>query len=75
MPSNLLMLWPDLIRRGVFEHAILPGLHAPFFLGDEASSGDLPAVIETCRTRLPANFCTCGRYMLFAPEEEGHDAV
>jgi len=26
------------------------------------------AVLQTCDTPLPANFCTCGRYMLFVDE-------
>jgi hypothetical protein len=52
---------------GVFRHPYL--LRCDFALVADEDRLPLPH-FAVCHTPLPANFCTCGRYALFASEED-----
>ncbi len=69
MQSPILILRPEWIRYGSFRHAIYKPLTHVWDATEEVSRESLR--IRYCETRLPADFCTCGTYMLF---EEDADA-
>ena len=68
MMTPLLTLSPEAVEEdGVFRHPYL--LRCDFaFVTDE---DPLPAPhFAVCHTPLPANFCTCGRYVLLEGDED-----
>ena len=68
MMSPVLTLSPEAVEEdGVFRHPYL----VPRDLGRVGDQDWLPLPeFAVCHTPLPANFCTCGRYVLFASDEE-----
>ena len=68
MMSPVLTLSPEAVEDdGVFRHPYL----VPRDLGRVGDQDWLPLPeFAVCHTPLPANFCTCGRYALFACDED-----
>ena len=62
MRSPMLFVDDDTIRYGLFRHYIADRYYVAS--PSMTERGLLPNVL-TCDTRLPANFCACGCYMLF----------
>ena len=71
MTSPVLTLSPEAVEDdGVFRHPYL----VPRDLGCVGDQDWLPLPeFAVCHTPLPANFCTCGRYVLFASDEESEE--
>jgi hypothetical protein len=68
MITPLLTLSPEAVEEdGVFRHPYL----VPCNVALVADQHPLPIPqFAVCHTPLPAHFCTCGRYALFAIESE-----
>jgi hypothetical protein len=71
MMSPVLILSPEAVEEdGVFRHPYL----VPRDLGRVGDQDWLPLPeFAVCHTPLPAHFCTCGRYVLFASDEESEE--
>jgi hypothetical protein len=67
MTCPLLTLSWDLIADGVLCH---PYLEAIDLRGVSADAPLPTRHFAICETPLPADFCTCGRYMLFVPDDD-----
>lgn len=64
MPAPLITLPPAILQLGVYSHYILRA--APEQLAPENHILVTPAL---CETALPADFCACGAWMLFVPDD------
>ena len=68
MMIPVLMLSPEAVAEdGMFRHPYLVPWNATLLAADEPLP--LPQ-FAICHTDLPAAFCTCGRYVLVAEEED-----